>query len=89
MNAHQEANRRKVAEATRIIIASLNSGGVEEVQAGILDELNSSHRTLQQLFVKATIDALIEYGNNEYYDDRNEASKRYCQTLDVPTFPYI
>ncbi len=89
MNAHQEANRRKVAEATRIIIASLNSGGVEEVQAGILDELNSSHRTLQQLFVKATVGALIEYGSDGWHDARNKASKDYCQNLDVPNFPYI
>ena len=77
-------------EAVATIINCLNGFGSDgEVIDAIADELNSSHRTLQQSFIKTFIDGLRQHAQNTGTDARNEAAIRYCKALDEPTFPYI
>ena len=77
-------------QAVETIVNTLNSFGSSEIVVdAIADELNKSHRTLQQLFIKTMVNSLRQYGRNTGVDGRNEAAFNYCKSLDEPTFPYI
>jgi hypothetical protein len=89
----QAKNRQKaVAAAMATIIDATNVMGSEkDVAAGILEGLLSSHKTLQQSFMRAFIEAMKEYADTPFRDARNEASVEFARKvkeLDVH-FPFI
>ena len=55
--------------------------------------MKCSHRTLQQNFTKLCIEWLKSLSEQEYYDDRNEASVLFAKSikeqLDTVALPYI
>lgn len=82
--------REQAAKAIDILTNELNvHGTAEDIVDGIADALSRQHRTLAQSAVAALIDGLRQYGRNERFDARNEASVNYCKTLERPPFPYI
>ena len=40
-----------------------------------------THRTLQQSFVRVMVSVLLEIGENEHFDARNEAAVKFCKQL--------
>ena len=93
MSQEPKTPKEIAQEATLVIIDQLNnirSSARDEVADGILYALYSSHRTLQQSFVSAINDVLVEYAVKGY-DPRNEASVKFANKVkDIHmTFPYI
>jgi len=81
MTPQQIARRDRVAKATRIILTELNAlGSDEEVKDGILDELTSSHNTLQQAFVRAIHGVLVDYADAQY-DLRNAGAVEFANEV--------
>ena len=71
-----------VKDSIRAIMNELNGGKRREVASAILEEVQSTHRTLQQDFWSAIADALINYGDSGY-DLRNEEAVKMAKAFDT------
>jgi len=87
----RDAERQKeVAEVFEKLIRLTNYFGSEKfVAAGIIEELNRSHRTLQQSFWRAMYEVIKQYGEDEWCDLRNEASKEFCREVTAKVEAYF
>ena len=70
-----------VKDAIRAIMNELNGGRRRDVANAILEEVQNTHRTLQQDFWSVIADALINYGDSSH-DLRNEESVKMAQAFD-------
>ena len=74
--------QKEVEEAFDKLVNLTNYFGSEKyVTAGILASLNRSHRTLQQSFWRAMYQVMKQYGEDEWCDLRNQASKDFCREV--------
>ena len=87
----RDADRQKeVEEAFDKLVSLTNYFGSEKyIVAGILASLNSSHRTLQQSFWRAMSKVMKKYGEDDFSDLRNQASKDYCREVTAKVDPYF
>ena len=91
MGQREIEKRQKVAELVRQLVDETNAMGfTDEVVAGIVDGLVTSHRTLQQNFMRCLLDSMKEYGETNC-DLRNEASVQTAKKIGELNvhFPYV
>jgi len=62
------------------LISDLNCMSIDDEQLAkvISSTINSNHRTLQQSFFRVLKGAIEHYGKYAYTDQRNEASRDWC-----------
>ena len=90
----QKKSEKAIEDALDVIIKELNiiTGSSNLVAYSMDDVMHSTHRTLQQQFVKTVYEFLCLYADNEYFDARNEAAVKFAKRIkemeDV-YFPFI
>jgi len=94
LSEHVRSVKRKneAREAMQKLIDITNvMGGDKDVAAGILEGLLTSHKTLQQSFMRCFVEAMKEYADTRFVDLRNQASVDFAQQLkemDIH-FPFV
>ena len=57
------------------------SFGADEASEILLISIENTHRTLQQETIGTLINTIIKYADTKWFDLRNEASVKLCQTI--------
>lgn len=78
----QQQTIKEVREAMKVIVNATNPMGSEPLVAqGIVEGLESNHRTLQQSFMRSFVEAMKTYGDTNFFDPRNEASVEFAKKI--------
>ena len=80
LDTREEERQKKVEDVTKQLVDLTNSYG-SDISKGILSALNGSHRTLQQSFFRAMYSVIKQYGEDDWCDLRNQASKDFCREV--------
>ena len=91
--AYMEARKKQkqVSEAIKVLADSVNSQDTELVSEAIVEQLTSTHPTLQQCLMKSLKKALLLYSEHPGTDGRNEAAKKWAHEASESEimFPFI
>ena len=65
------------------IVSDLNCMSIDDKRLAqiISSTINGNHRTLQQTFFRVFKEAIAHYGKYSYTDQRNEASRDWCNEV--------
>jgi len=86
------ARKNEARDAMQKLIDLTNvMGGDKDVAAGLLEGLLTSHKTLQQSFIRCFVEAMKEYADTRFVDARNEASVNFAKQLKEMEihFPFV
>lgn len=78
-------SKEKIATAKQammdLIDATNTMGADQDVATGMLEALQSSHRTLQQSFFRSFQLMAVEYGDTKFTDARNDAAVAFADKI--------
>ena len=82
LHIQQQKKVKEVAAAMETLVNATSTMGYDEfVVEGIVKGLTSCHRTLQQSFMRDFKDAMVKYGDIEYFDLRNQAAVKFAKKV--------
>ena len=76
----ENKKRQHLQSAVDNLTDALNdiSFGADEASAMLMSMIIQEHRTIQQELIGTLINLIVRYADTEWYDGRNEASKKVC-----------
>ena len=80
VNSLEEEFLEEVQKHTVELVDYVNSHSTDRVAEGMWRGVSHSHRTLQQNFWRTILKVAEKYSQNRF-DDRNEASVKFCERL--------
>ena len=76
---HAETIQEAIEKGFKDISYALNNFSYKEQAEAFFNVLSREHRTLQQNFWKCIVDVMRKYGEQKYFDNRNDQSVKFCK----------